>query len=162
MPTLTGCTVVCRRQPDRRRLRLGEVPISRNKTSGHTTWLDVERPQLPVGLPETKPLDRASARVGIDTVDSFFDSLAADFGCRTVAVVLSGTGADGAAGAVRVKQAGGMVLVQDPVTAMHDGMPKAAIAGGAARPDHAARRLGAGVGRLRLARLRARLARAMD
>jgi CheB methylesterase len=104
MPTLTGCTVVCRRQPDRRRLRLGEVPISRNKTSGHTTWLDVERPQLPVGLPETKPLDRASARVGIDTVDSFFDSLAADFGCRTVAVVLSGTGADGAAGAVRVKQ----------------------------------------------------------
>src|SRR5262249_21608632 len=45
---------------------------------------------------------------------------------------LSGTGTDGAAGALRIKQAGGMVLVQDPVTAMHDGMPKAAIAGGVA------------------------------
>src|SRR5215510_12832753 len=32
------------------RPELREVPISRNKTSGHTTWLDVERPQLPAGL----------------------------------------------------------------------------------------------------------------
>ena len=48
--------------------------------------------------------------------------------------VLSGTGADGAAGAVRIKQAGGMVLVQDPTTAMYDGMPNAAIANGGA--DH--------------------------
>ena len=42
--------------------------------------------------------------------------------------MLSGTGLDGAAGAVCIKQAGGMVLVQEPVTAMHDGMLRAAIA----------------------------------
>jgi len=82
----------------------------------------------------TKPLDRLAPRAGIDSVDTFFDSLAVNFGRRAIAVVLSGTGADGAAGAVRVKRAGGMVLVQDPITAMHEGMPRAAIANGAA--DH--------------------------
>jgi len=69
---------------------------------------------------------------GIDTIDTLFESLARDFGPRAVAVVLSGTGADGAAGVIRVRQAGGVVFVQDPATAVHDGMPKAAIATGAA------------------------------
>lgn len=86
------------------------------------------------GVFVTRRLDDAGPRPGIDTIDSFFESLAADFGARSIAVVLSGTGADGAAGAVRVKQAGGMVFVQDPTTALHNGMPIAAIANGAA--DH--------------------------
>src|SRR5215471_12953691 len=42
------CARSCHRLTRHRR-RLREVPISRNKTSGHTTWLDVERPQLPAG-----------------------------------------------------------------------------------------------------------------
>lgn len=86
------------------------------------------------GVFATRALERAGARAGIDTIDAFLESLAADCGPRAVAVVLSGTGADGAAGAVRVKQAGGMLMVQEPVTAMHDAMPRAAIATGAA--DH--------------------------
>jgi two-component system CheB/CheR fusion protein len=86
------------------------------------------------GVFATKSLDRLVPRAGIESVDTFFDSLAVNFGRRAIAVVLSGTGVDGAAGAVRVKRAGGMVLVQDPITAMHDGMPRAAIANGAA--DH--------------------------
>ncbi|MBV9549731.1 MAG: GAF domain-containing protein [Alphaproteobacteria bacterium] len=86
------------------------------------------------GVFVTQPLDSAAARLGIDVIDTFFESLANAMGPRAIAVVLSGTGADGAAGAVRVKQAGGMVLVQEPATAMHDGMPMAAIANGAA--DH--------------------------
>jgi len=89
---------------------------------------------LEAGVITTRPIDRAGGRAGIDTVDCFFQSLAADVGSRAIAVVLSGTGSDGAAGAVCIKQAGGMVLVQDPVTAMHDGMLRAAIANGA--PDH--------------------------
>lgn len=89
------------------------------------------------GVFSTQPLDRAAPREGIDTIDWFFENLARDLGGRSIAVVLSGTGADGAAGAVCVKQAGGMVLVQDPATAMHGGMPTAAIAYGAA--DHASR-----------------------
>jgi chemotaxis methyl-accepting protein methylase len=76
----------------------------------------------------------ARGRAGSQSIDAFFESLAVDLGPRAIAVVLSGTGADGAAGAIRVKQAGGMVLVQDPKTAVHDGMPRAVIAASAA--DH--------------------------
>jgi two-component system chemotaxis response regulator CheB len=49
-------------------------------------------------------------------------------GC--VAVVLSGTGIDGAAGAAAVKQAGGTVLAQDEETSQYFGMPGAAILAG--------------------------------
>ena len=71
---------------------------------------------------------------GIDTIDGFLESLAADLGKRAIAIVLSGTGSDGAAGAMRVKQHGGLVFAQDPTTAEHDGMPQAAIWTGAV--DH--------------------------
>jgi len=81
-----------------------------------------------------RPIDGTEPRVGIDTIDWFLDSLARNLGPRAIAVVLSGTGADGAAGAVSIKRAGGIVLVQDPKTAMNDGMPHAAIDTGAA--DH--------------------------
>ena len=47
-------------------------------------------------------------------------------------VVLTGSGMDGADGARAVKAAGGRVLVQDPELSEHGGMPRAAIATGAA------------------------------
>jgi two-component system CheB/CheR fusion protein len=63
------------------------------------------------------------------TVDHFFRSLA---GAPAMAagVVLSGGGSDGAVGIRIIKEQGGLVLVQDPVEAEHDGMPRAAIATG--------------------------------
>lgn len=72
------------------------------------------------------------AHVRIDIIDTFFKSLATDRGQQAIAVVLSGTGSDGAAGVSRIKQAGGRVFVQDPKTANHAGMPQAAIHTGAA------------------------------
>jgi two-component system CheB/CheR fusion protein len=80
----------------------------------------------------TRPFGRPGPRPGIDIIDSFLESLALDVGPRAIAVVLSGTGCDGAAGAARVKQAGGRVFVQEPSTANHGGMPAAAIANGIA------------------------------
>ncbi len=65
-------------------------------------------------------------------IDTFLESLAAACGPLATAVVLSGAGSDGAAGALRVHRAGGRVLVQDPESAQHDSMPRAAIATGAA------------------------------
>ncbi|WP_422003385.1 chemotaxis protein CheB [Reyranella sp.] len=61
-------------------------------------------------------------------IDVFFQSLAADLGASCGCVVLSGTGSDGSVGLRAVKEAGGLVLVQDPNEAKYDGMPRSAIA----------------------------------
>ena len=60
------------------------------------------------------------------SVDRLFTSVAAARGPRAVAVVLSGTGTDGAKGVVSVKDAGGVVVVEDDSTAAFGGMPDAA------------------------------------
>ena len=60
-------------------------------------------------------------------IDHFFRSLAQDVKRMGVAVVLSGTGSDGARGIIDVKKAGGLTLVQDPGTARFDGMPLSAL-----------------------------------
>lgn len=65
-------------------------------------------------------------------INLFFESLATTFGERAVGIVLSGTGSDGRLGSQRIKEAGGLVLVQDPSTARFDGMPLATIATGLA------------------------------
>ncbi len=64
-------------------------------------------------------------------IDKFFESLAADVGPRSVAIVLSGTGSDGSIGVRAVKEAGGLVFVQDPKQADYNGMPNSAIETGA-------------------------------
>ncbi len=61
-------------------------------------------------------------------IDLFFRTLADAHGRNSVCVVLSGTGADGASGLKRVKEAGGLCVVQDPLEAEYDGMPRSAIA----------------------------------
>jgi two-component system CheB/CheR fusion protein len=60
-------------------------------------------------------------------IDVFFRSLAQMHG-DGFAMILSGGGTDGAVGAKAVKEAGGVVLVQDPSEATHEGMPRAVIA----------------------------------
>lgn len=56
-------------------------------------------------------------------IDHFFRSLGQDVGSRSVAIVLSGTGRDGARGIYDVHEAGGLVLAQDPETAAFETMP---------------------------------------
>ncbi|HXY40571.1 MAG TPA: chemotaxis protein CheB, partial [Vicinamibacteria bacterium] len=65
-------------------------------------------------------------------VDAFFQSLAADQGDRSVAVILSGTGSDGVLGCRAVKAQGGTVLVQEPGSCRYDGMPRSTITAGIA------------------------------
>jgi two-component system CheB/CheR fusion protein len=62
-----------------------------------------------------------------NAIDAFFESLAANAGERAVAVVLSGSASDGAAGLREVKSAGGLTIAQDPQTAKYESMPRAAI-----------------------------------
>lgn len=61
-------------------------------------------------------------------IDVFFFALAADQAERAVAIVLSGTGSDGALGIKAVKEQGGVTLAQEPEDAEYDGMPRSAIA----------------------------------
>ena len=62
--------------------------------------------------------------------DRLFESIAESFGPRSIAVVLTGTGRDGAKGAQIVKRVGGIVIVQDEATSEFFGMPGAAIKAG--------------------------------
>ncbi|WP_306395199.1 CheR family methyltransferase [Telluria beijingensis] len=64
-------------------------------------------------------------------IDLFFRTLAQVHRERAIAIVLSGTGSDGAVGLSRVKEQGGVTLAQSPDDAEHDGMPNAAIRTGA-------------------------------
>jgi two-component system, chemotaxis family, protein-glutamate methylesterase/glutaminase len=66
----------------------------------------------------------------LSSADPLFLSVARVYERRVVAVVLSGSGHDGAEGARAVGRAGGTVLVQDEATAQAFGMPAAAIATG--------------------------------
>jgi len=59
--------------------------------------------------------------------DLLFGSVAKCCGARSMVVILSGSGTDGAEGATAVKEAGGTVIVQDEETAEFFSMPRAAI-----------------------------------
>ena len=61
-------------------------------------------------------------------VDIFFRNLADILGPRAVAVVLSGTGANGSMGLKRIKECGGAVFVQTPREAEFNEMPRNSIA----------------------------------
>jgi len=65
------------------------------------------------------------------SVDRLFMSLAEVFGSRTIGVVLTGMGSDGAAGAKVIRKAGGEVWAESEETAVIYGMPQEAVATGA-------------------------------
>lgn len=72
-----------------------------------------------------------SARPSIDVL---FESAADIFGEQVIGVILTGASQDGALGLAKIKQRGGLAIVQDPATAESRVMPEAAIA--ATQVDH--------------------------
>lgn len=64
------------------------------------------------------------------SADLLFESAAASYADTVIAVVLTGSGEDGASGARAVKKMGGTVLAQDQESSEFFGMPGAAIATG--------------------------------
>ncbi|MGQ7934815.1 CheR family methyltransferase [Paraburkholderia sp. D1E] len=80
---------------------------------GHLTSVETDRPR-------GRPI----------AIDLFFRSLADAHRERAIAIVLSGTGADGATGIGRIKEQGGVTIAQDPADAEYPEMPQNAMATG--------------------------------
>jgi two-component system CheB/CheR fusion protein len=78
-----------------------------------------------LALSEVKRIEERRA-----PVDIFFRTLADSKQARAVSVVLSGTGSDGSMGMKRVKEMGGVCIVQDPKEAEYSDMPRHSMATG--------------------------------
>lgn len=65
------------------------------------------------------------------SVDVLFDSVAANVRSRAIGIILTGMGADGAAGLLRMKKAGAYTIGQNRETCVVYGMPMEAYKAGA-------------------------------
>ncbi len=66
------------------------------------------------------------------SVDVLFHSVAETYGNRSIGVILTGMGSDGAKGMKAIKERGSLTLAQDEATSVIFGMPRVAINSGAA------------------------------
>jgi len=64
------------------------------------------------------------------TINTFFNSLAADRGKKAIGVILSGLGSDGTEGVKAIKKSGGMIIARNPETSAFGSMPSHTIATG--------------------------------
>ena len=78
----------------------------------------------------TRDPERHSCRPSVDVL---FESLASEVGARGVGCLLTGMGRDGAAGLLAMRRAGARTIAQDEASSVVFGMPKEAIALGAAQ-----------------------------
>lgn len=101
------------------------LPVERN-----TIYLNPPRSDMIVKDGEFRLTPRPKSDQLNLPIDIFFSSLAEEYGDKAIAIILSGTGSDGTRGAALVKEANGKVLVQSPVSAKFDGMPRSIIESG--------------------------------
>ena len=73
-------------------------------------------------------LNPAETRTKRRSIDSFLSSLAEDQKEKAIGIILSGTGSEGTLGLKKIKEEGGITIVQDPESAQFSGMPQSAIA----------------------------------
>ena len=66
------------------------------------------------------------------SIDVLFESAADEYGEHAIGIVLTGANDDGARGLARIKDCGGVAIVQDPSSSERRAMPDAAIAATAA------------------------------
>lgn len=81
-----------------------------------------------VKVSQTEPVNRHRP-----SVDVLFNSCAANAGSNAVGIILTGMGADGARGLLAMRNAGAFTVAQDEASCVVFGMPKEAIACGAAQ-----------------------------
>lgn len=82
---------------------------------------------LTIGVYDGEPVNRHKP-----SVDVLFNAVAEQVGRHAVGVILTGMGRDGAAGLMKMKQAGAVTLAQDEASSAVFGMPRVALETGAA------------------------------
>lgn len=132
-PDFSAPVVIAQHLDPRRESHLGEI-LARKSTLPVRTVTDHE--PLEAGVVFVVPANRHvnvtdfeidlkvdSAGRPKPSIDLLLSSAAEVIGERLIAIILTGTGSDGAAGAAAVKKAGGTVIIQNPRTAQYPGMP---------------------------------------
>ena len=114
----------------RTRMPVVEVASRQHLDANHVYVIPPDR-RLQMVDHEISALEFDEPRGQRAPIDLFFRSLAEKLG-DGFAIILSGAGADGAIGVRAVKEAGGIILVQDPNEAEYASMPRSAIATGVA------------------------------
>jgi len=126
--------------------------------SAFTDWLDAQIERRVVGAENGVPVTELRGRVAVapggkhlavrqgrlaltldeerhscrPSVDVLFESIAREFGATASACLLTGMGRDGAAGLLKIREAGGLTIAQDEATSVVYGMPREAALLGAA------------------------------
>ena len=62
------------------------------------------------------------------SIDVLFESVADEYEDRAIGVILTGSNRDGARGLKKIKDCGGLAIVEDPASAAYREMPDAAVA----------------------------------
>ena len=82
----------------------------------------IKQESMTLELLDTEPVNFVKP-----SADPLFKSIAAKFGNKSIGIVLTGMGRDGALGAGYISACGGKVVVQDPTTAILPSMPESVI-----------------------------------
>ncbi len=61
------------------------------------------------------------------SVDVLFESAAEAFGTALIGIIMTGAGFDGSKGLLKIKETGGVAIIQDPADAEMDSMPRNAL-----------------------------------
>jgi two-component system chemotaxis response regulator CheB len=97
----------------------------------------LERGRVYIAPPDYHLLvERGSLALSVDdrvrfarpSIDVLFESAAYAYGPGVIGIILTGANEDGAAGLAKIKDRGGVALIQDPAGAARRAMPDAAIA----------------------------------
>jgi two-component system, chemotaxis family, protein-glutamate methylesterase/glutaminase len=78
-------------------------------------------------------VDQARVNGHRPSVDVLFHSVAQEFSRKTIGILMTGMGEDGAAGLGAIREAGGYTIAQHPESCVVDSMPRAAIQQGFAQ-----------------------------
>ncbi len=112
------CSLLVKEPFDKEPLTSGTIYIA---PAGYHLLIDSEKTRI-LALSVDAPVYFARP-----SIDVLFESAADTYGNELIGVVLTGANSDGSRGLKRIKERGGLTIVQDPATAESPFMPQAAI-----------------------------------